>query len=237
MGFIPCFLFYLEPVSRIALIEDHPQLAQLIHKALERGGFATDIFPCLQAAWPEVRDGQYQVVVVDRGLPDGDGLEIVRRLRAAQSSIPCMMLTARDALHDRIDGLESGADDYLAKPFEMDEFVARVRALSRRQPISEPALPAYGDISLSPDEGLMVCSNERITLPAAEMQIMLYMVRSGGKTVRRTSLEMAAWGLAEAVTPNALDVALHRLRKKLEAIGSRLRIVNSRGLGYALMEK
>ncbi|MRW92378.1 response regulator [Duganella sp. FT80W] len=224
-------------MSRIALIEDHPQLAQLIQKALERGGMAADIFPSLQAAWPEVRDGQYHVLVVDRGLPDGDGLEIVRRLRAAQSSIPCMMLTARDALHDRVDGLESGADDYLAKPFEMDEFVARVRALSRRQPISAPAVLSYGDITLLPEEGFMVCATERVTLPMAEMQIMLHLTRSGGKTVRRTALELAAWGLAEAVTPNALDVALHRLRKKLEAIDSRLCIVNSRGLGYALMDQ
>jgi DNA-binding response OmpR family regulator len=224
-------------MSRIALIEDHPRLAQIICKALGRVGMAADVFPRLEAAWPEVRDGQYQVIVVDRGLPDGDGLDLVRRLRAAHSSIPCLMLTARDALHDRIDGLESGADDYLAKPFEMDEFVARIRALLRRPPISAPAAFTYGDMRLLPEQGHMACGDELVTLPSAEMQIMLNLVRSGGKTVRRTSLELAAWGLAEAVTPNALDVALHRLRKKLQAIGSQVHIVNSRGLGYALAEK
>lgn len=233
----PLFLPWCKPMSRIALIEDHPRLAQLICKALQQVGMAADVFPRLQAAWPEIRDGQYQVIVVDRGLPDGDGLDLVRRLRAAHSSIPCLMLTARDALHDRIDGLESGADDYLAKPFEMDEFVARVRALSRRPPISTADAFSYGDLRLLPQQGHMACLDELITLPSAEMQIMLNLVRSGGKTVRRTSLELAAWGLADAVTPNALDVALHRLRKKLQVIGSQVRIVNSRGLGYALIEK
>lgn len=224
-------------MSRVAIVEDHERLAEMVRQALAGAGIEADLFHTVSEARYGVSRAEYAVLIVDRGLPDGDGLAFLRSLRAAGQMTPCLMLTARDALHDRIDGLESGADDYLAKPFEMDEFVARVRALSRRQPISEPALLAYGDIRLLPEQGLMVCANERITLPAAEMQIMLHMVRAGGKTARRTALELAAWGLAEAVTPNALDVALHRLRKKLEAIGSQLRIANSRGLGYALVEK
>ena len=221
-------------MSRIALIEDHPRLAQLICKALAQAGILVDLFPRLDSAWPNVRDGEYQVIVIDRGLPDGDGLDLVRRLRSARHSTPCLMLTARDALHDRVEGLESGADDYLAKPFEMAELIARVRALGRRPSLFNDSGLHYSDIRLEPEQGHMVSANESITLPPAEMQIMLTLVRAGGKTVRRTSLELAAWGLGEAVTPNALDVALHRLRKKLQTIGSALQIINLRGHGYAL---
>jgi len=221
-------------MSRIALIEDHPRLAQLICKALAQAGILVDLFPRLDSAWPNVRDGEYQVIVIDRGLPDGDGLDLVRRLRSARHSTPCLMLTARDALHDRVEGLESGADDYLAKPFEMAELIARVRALGRRPSLLNDSGLHYSDIRLEPEQGHMVSTNESITLPPAEMQIMLTLVRAGGKTVRRTSLELAAWGLGEAVTPNALDVALHRLRKKLQTIGSALQIINLRGHGYAL---
>src|SRR6185295_11582757 len=120
----------------------------------------------------------------------------------------------------------------LAKPFEMEELVARVRALLRRPTEQHSLQPGYGDIQLRPDEGVMTCGDERITLPTAEMQLMGELVRHGGQVVRRGLLEAAAWGLSDAVTPNALDVALHRIRRKLQAIGSRQRIINVRGLGY-----
>ncbi len=223
-------------MARIALVEDHERLGQLVCKALVQVGIGVDTFTRIEAAWPALRGGDYAVAVIDRGLPDGDGLDLVRRLRAAKQSMPCLMLTARDALHDRVDGLESGADDYLTKPFEMAELVARVRALTRRPAQRLDRIDGFGDLQVRPDGGMLVCAHEVITLAPAEMQILLVLLRASGKTVRRTSLEMAAWGLAEAVTPNALDVALHRLRRKLLAIGSVVRIANTRGHGYALVE-
>jgi DNA-binding response OmpR family regulator len=223
-------------MNRILLVEDHARLAALIRQALEKAGISVDACEGIEPAWSASRQVAYGAMIVDRGLPDGDGLALVKRWRAAGVHTSCLILTARDALHDRVQGLDVGADDYLTKPFEMDELVARVRALLRRPMEQHTLTPGYGDLQLRPDEGVMRCGDECITLPPAEMQLMLQFVRSGAQVVRRTLLESAAWGLSEAVTPNALDVALHRIRRKLQAIGSRQCIVNVRGLGYALRE-
>lgn len=223
-------------MNRIALIEDHDRMATLVCQALLGAGIEADVFGRVDVAWHVLRRTPYAALVIDRGLPDGDGLELVRRLRAAGTRTPCLMLTARDALHDRIDGLESGADDYLVKPFPMEELVARVRALLRRPAQLQSLSPTYADICVHPESGTLTCDHDAVTLAAAELQIMLCLVRSGGQTVRRGALETAAWGISEAVTPNALDVALHRLRRKLQAVGSALQIANVRGHGYALRE-
>ena len=221
-------------MNRIALVEDHQRLSVLLCKALLNAGIETDVFDRMDPASLAARDNAYAVLVIDRGLPDGDGLDLVRRLRAADIRTPCLMLTARDALHDRVEGLESGADDYLTKPFSVDEFVARVRALMRRPPTLQSLTPEFGDVRVRPTEGCMTCGSERVTLAPAELQIMVALIRADGTTVRRSALEVAAWGLSEAVTPNALDVAMHRLKRKLAAINSALQIVNARGYGYAL---
>lgn len=190
----------------------------------------------MNSAWTAVQQMSYQALVLDRGLPDGDGLVLLQRLRNAGIRVPCLVLTARDALHDRVEGLEAGADDYLPKPFAMDEMVARVRALLRRPVEFRPLNPCHGDLTLHSAAGDLCCGNERVTLAPAEMHIMLLLLGKREEVVRRNALEAAAWGLSEAVTPNALDVALHRIRRKLLAIGSRQRIINVRGLGYALRE-
>ncbi|AYM98742.1 DNA-binding response regulator [Acidovorax sp. 1608163] len=223
-------------MNRIALIEDHSRLADLVRQALGNAGIETDVFHAMEPAWLALRDITYGVVVIDRGLPDGDGLHLVKRLRAAGRPTPCLMLTARDALHDRIEGLDSGADDYLTKPFPMEELVARVRALLRRPAQVQEFAPAHGDVQISPEHGHMVCAGTAVPLPATELQIMLCLARKAGQTVKRSTLEAAAWGLTEAVTPNALDVALHRLRRKLATAGSCMQIVNLRTQGYALRE-
>ncbi|WMD23914.1 response regulator transcription factor (plasmid) [Achromobacter seleniivolatilans] len=222
-------------MNRIALVEDHERLGQLVVRALAAAGIQTDLFARADQAAYAVAHAEYALMIVDRGLPDGDGLDLVKKLRSTGNRLPCLVLTARDALHDRVSGLEAGADDYLPKPFAMQELVARVRALMRR-PIQMQSLTAtFVDVEIRPESRSMICKTESVTLPATELQIMLTLVRAGGQTVRRTTLEKAAWSFHD-VTPNALDVAIHRIRKKLDAIDSKLQIVNIRGQGYALQE-
>jgi DNA-binding response OmpR family regulator len=220
--------------NRIALIEDHPRLASLVERGLGAAGIAVDIYPGVETAWHAIARNGYAAAVIDRGLPDGDGLDLVRRMRAAGNRIPCLMLTARDGLHDRVDGLDAGADDYLPKPFAIEELTARVRALMRRPSELRALDVSHQGLYVKAAEGCMRCGDEQISLAPAELQIILSLVHAGGQVVRRSTLEAAAWGVGEAVTPNALDVALHRLRRKLAAIESGLGVVNVRNLGFAL---
>lgn len=221
-------------MHQIALVEDHARLADLIRRALLAAGIHVDTFATIEAAWAALRETEYSALVIDRGLPDGDGLVLVQRLRAINIGTPCLMLTSRDALRDRFDGLASGADDYVTKPFPMQELVARVRALVRWQADPSAVYLEFGDIRLYPDEGRLVCNDDSVKLSPAELQIMWCLVNQAGRVVRRSALQAAAWDLSDAPAPNALDLALHRLRLELLAVGSGLRIVDIKDHGHAL---
>ncbi|MFN9773752.1 MAG: response regulator transcription factor [Burkholderiales bacterium] len=224
-------------MGRLLIVEDHAGLQDLMVRGLARAGIASDCARTAAEASACIATVRYAAIVLDRGLPDGDGVGWLRRLRAERITVPCLMLTARDALHDRIDGLEAGADDYLAKPFEMAELVARIRALMRRQASWVGLAATYGDVTIEPASAELRRGLASVTLSAAELQLMLALMRAQGAVVRRSALEAAAWGLSEPVTPNALDVALHRIRRKLVALGSRLELRNTKGIGHALVER
>src|SRR5690606_8921215 len=187
-------------MSRILLIEDHERLAQLICKGLAGAGIAVDVVSRVDAAWAAIQQLSYQAMILDRGLPDGDGLILLQKLRKANLGLPCLVLTARDALHDRVEGLDAGADDYLPKPFAMDEMVARVRALLRRPVVLSAINPSYGDLTLRSDTGVLWRGERSVALSPAEMQIMLLLLHKQEDVARRSALEAAAWGLSEAVT-------------------------------------
>lgn len=224
-------------MGRLLIVEDHAGLTDLIVRGLARAGIASDAARTASEASACVATVRYAAIVLDRGLPDGDGVAWLRRLRAERETVPCLMLTARDALHDRVDGLEAGADDYLVKPFDMAELVARIRALMRRQPGWASLAPSFGDLAIDPAAGLLRNGLASVSLSPAELQLMDALVRARGAVVRRAALEAAAWGLSEPVTPNALDVALHRLRRKLVALGSRMELRNTKGIGHALVDR
>ena len=221
-------------MNRILLVEDHAAMRELVARELQQAGIAVDAVGRLSEAEACLQQVRYAVLVLDRGLPEGDALPWLQRLRARKVGVPCLLLTARDALHDRVDGLDAGADDYLAKPFERDELVARVRALLRRQQAWVASAPQWAGLSVSPEGARLSCGRSSVNLPPSELQLMLALVRAQGQVVRRSALEAVAWGLTEPVTANALDVAVHRLRRKLDVLGSTVRLVNTKGVGFSL---
>jgi DNA-binding response OmpR family regulator len=221
-------------MGRVLVIDDEPRLVQQIAQALRQAGIECDEAASVAQALACIAQVDYAAAIIDRGLPDGEGLDLVRRLRASKAAVPCMVLTARDALHDRVDGLNAGADDYLAKPFDMPELVARTRALLRRRQVWVSDSPAHGDLVVEASSARLRCGQQSMALPPAELQLMLCLAEAQGATVRRSALEAAAWGLGEAVTPNALDVAMHRLRKNLAVMGSSTVIRNVKGVGFEL---
>ncbi len=226
----------LPTMNRILLVEDHATMRELVARELHHAGIAVDAVERLSEAEACLAQVRYAALVLDRGLPDGDSLPWLQRLRARQVLIPCLLLTARDALHDRVDGLEAGADDYLAKPFSREELIARMRALLRRQNTWVINNPAWGGLVVDPVGARMRYDRSSVNLSPSELQLIIALIHAQGQVVRRSALEAAAWGLTEPVTANALDVALHRLRRKLEVLGSALRLVNTKGVGYALVQ-
>jgi DNA-binding response OmpR family regulator len=223
-------------MSRVAIVEDHERLADMVRQALAIVGIEADLFRNISEATYGISHADYALLIVDRGLPDGDGLTFLRTLRAAGCMTPCLMQTARDALHDRVDGLENGADDYVTKPFAMSELVARVRTLMRRPAVLTTLVGSFAGVTIDPQQREMRCGTLSVLLAPSELQIMLCLVDAAGRTVRHAALEHAAWGLGEAVTPNALEVTVHRLRKKLASIRAKARLINLRGTGFALHE-
>lgn len=224
-------------MQRIILIEDNDRMAALVSSGLRAAGIGADVARTASEGDAALHVSTYSAIVLDRGLPDADGLDWLTRQRTAGNTLPCLMLTARDALHDRVDGLEGGADDYLTKPFSMAELVARVRALLRRPPSLVSLVAEWEGLEVDPTQHCVRYRGNAQRISEAETQVLLCLVRACGEFQRRSKLEAAAWGLSIPITNNALDVVVYRLRTKLAKLDVPLSLVVRRGVGYALVPR
>ncbi|CFB62142.1 Transcriptional regulatory protein tctD [Pandoraea apista] len=222
-------------VMRILLVEDNPSLAKSLSEALTQANFAVDCMHDGEAADHVLRTQEYSLVILDLGLPRLDGLEILRRLRARRNRVPVLILTAHGSLEDRVKGLNLGADDYLSKPFELDELEARARALIRRAQHHESADVACGPLVFDGVERSFRLDGELLALTKRERAVLEILILRGGRAINKEALSEKLFGIEESVNPDAIEIYVHRLRKKLE--GSRVAIVTLRGLGYLLEEK
>jgi two-component system OmpR family response regulator len=219
---------------RILLVEDEPEMASVLRIALHKRGILVDHADTLAGGARHVDATPYNALVLDRRLPDGDGLSLVSDLRAAGNQVPVLMLTARDALDDRVAGLDAGADDYLGKPFAVEELLAPLRALVRRAAGAQATPLAIAGRSVGFTPRGAPWGARRLDLPRRELLALETLARRAGRTVLRGALERAVFGFDAEIQSNALDTHVSRLRKKLADTGAGVEICSIRGVGYLL---
>ena len=217
------------------VVEDDADIAGVLRRSLDKEGYEVRVAADGELALDEAGVFEPDAVVLDLGLPLLDGLEVCRRLRG-DGDVPILILTARDALDARVEGLDSGADDYLVKPFEREELLARLRALLRRRPPRGSAFLVVGDLRLNPDTH-EVCRDEReIELTAREFELLEHLMRNARIVVSRQALLDEVWGYHPFAETNTVDVFISNLRRKLEAGGEPRLLHTVRGAGYVLRE-
>ncbi len=221
---------------RLLLIEDTPRLRELLTESVHSAGWRIDAFGTYVEGEEAVATTAYDLLLLDLGLPDGDGLELIRTLRRRGHRTPILVLTARAAVDERIAGLDAGADDYLVKPFNHGEFLARCRALLRRSPETAPPILTAGGLDFDPAAGALTCAGQDLGLTPRERAVMEILMREVGRAVPKRKLEHALSEFGDDVSTNAVELAVSRLRKKLNAIESGAALETIRGLGYLLRE-
>ena len=222
---------------KILVIDDERALRDALRRSLSLGGYDVDVAENGQHGLSQVAAGTPDAVVLDIGMPDIDGLEVCRRLRDAGNRVPVLMLTARDAVHDRIEGLDAGADDYLVKPFDVGELRARLRALLRRAGVApDEDGPSFEELRLVPDRHGVDVGDAFVELTRTEFQLLELLMRNPRRVLSHSVIYDRVWGYDFGPTSNALRVYVGYLRRKLEAAGARPLIHTIRGVGYSLRE-
>ncbi len=219
---------------KILVIEDNQKLAERIKTGLEQEGFAVDcLFEGLEAEKRIlINRNEYDVVILDLMLPGKDGMAICRSWREAEVTVPVLMLTARDATDDKVHGLDSGADDYLAKPFAFEELLARIRALLRRPTIAEKTILKVSDITLDPIARRVERNEKEVVLTLKEYMVLEYLMRNPNRVITRDALYDHAWDFADSAFSNTINVHIKNLRQKLHDDGTHIQTI--RGVGYKM---
>jgi DNA-binding response OmpR family regulator len=222
-------------IMRLILIEDNHRLAESIRLGLEAEGFAVDRFDTLASARSALEGIPYNLIVLDLGMPDGDGVALIASLRRSKVTTPILIITARDGIGDRVRGLDSGADDYLVKPFAQAELAARCRALLRRPGASLGIVLEAGKVSLDTITREVRVQGKNVNMPPREVALLELLMRHCGSVVTKAAIDAALYALHAEVTPNAIDTALSRLRRRLHGAGADVAIHTAHGIGYMLM--
>jgi two-component system response regulator QseB len=218
---------------RILLVEDDPMIGASVQRGLRDEGHAVDWVRDGVAAELALEAGPYALMLLDLGLPRRDGIEVLSRLRAGGSTLPVLVLTARDAVSDRVRGLDAGADDYLPKPFDLDELGARIRALTRRAQGQASPVLRRGALALDSAAHTVTLADTPVSLSAREFALLEALLAADGKPLSRAQLEARLYGWGEEVESNAVEVHIHALRRKLGTGWIR----NLRGVGYFVPER
>jgi two-component system OmpR family response regulator len=216
----------------ILIAEDHPSVAEAVVTSLRKSGYAVDQVQDGEEAEAALEANEFDLLILDIGLPKRSGLEVLKRLRSRKSAMPVLILSALDSVKDLVAGLDAGADDYLAKPFEFEVLEARVRALMRRGMTGGSTLIRHGPLTYDQTGRVAQLNGQPIELSARELGLLEILLRRAGRLVSKDQLvsHLCEWG--EEVSCNAIEVYVHRLRRKLEPDG--VRIITVRGLGYRL---
>ena len=222
---------------RLLIVEDNAELAQLLAKGLRTAGYDNDVLHTAGDAQAALTTTRYAAVILDLGLPDGDGLSILREIRHRNDPIPVLVLTARGGIDDRVGGLRSGADDYLVKPFAFEELVARLEALLRRPGQLLGSSLNVANLVLDTESRQAFIDDKPQVLSARETAVLELLMRRKGRVVSKRLVEDHLFGLDGDVASNAVEVYVHRLRKQLADRGAKIQIHTMRGVGYLITEE
>ncbi len=223
-----------DTVLRVLLVEDEPKLAAFIHKGLTEEAFTVDMAADGETALELVRSNAYQIVVLDIMLPGIDGFDVCVGIRGIQPDVPILMLSARGMIEDRVRGLDTGADDYLTKPFAFSELSARIRALLRRQPAGAFLVLTVADVTLDRVRRVVTRGGRRLNLTQKELALLEYLMRNAGQVLTRAMIAERVWDITWDRLTNVIDVFINHLRKKLEEAGEPRLIHAVRGVGYVM---
>jgi len=223
-------------LMRLLIVEDNEELAQLLANGLKTAGYDSDMLFSASDARAALTTTRYAAVILDLGLPDGDGLAVLREVRHRADPIPVLVLTARGSVDDRVSGLRSGADDYLVKPFAFEELVARLEALLRRPGQMLGSSLHVANLTFDTESRQAFIDEKPQVLSARETAVLELLMRRQGRVVSKRLVEDHLFGLADDVASNAVEVYIHRLRKQLADRGAKVQIHTMRGVGYLISE-